>query len=226
MRVSKLRASRKPFKRTNKKKTIKRTFKANQNTIINPKNTIIKPQVFIKTLLSTQNPGSQTIVGANLPYASISGVTLGSMPDISNIVALYNRYKFLAVTYTFNCQPVDSFGLPLANFDLPKIYLRYNYDSNLTSGSMLAKMQEIPNVKQFQFTPEKTQVQYTFYPRTVEPVYLSSIASGFKLSKPQYIDCQYSSVPHYGIMIYMDRIASGVQVQLDISYKVAFKYSN
>jgi len=217
--------SRRPIK--GRKRTTRKSgpFKSSQNRTFNNGSTS-KPVVFTKTLLSTNNTSTQIITGANLPYASLGGALLTSMPDINNIVALYNRYKMLAVTYTFNCQPVDSFGLPLSNFDLPKIYIRYNYDSNLTSGGMLAKMQEIPHVKQFQFTPEKTQVSYTYYPRCVEPVYLSSIASGFKLAKQQWIDCQYSNVPHYGIMIYMDRVASGVQVQLDITYKVAFKYSN
>jgi hypothetical protein len=186
----------------------------------------VAPSVFTKTLLSTQNPGSQTIVGANLPYASLGGVLLTNMPDINNIVALYNRYKFLAVTYTFNCQPTTNSGVSLAAIDLPKLYVRYNYDSNLTTASLLQKFQEWPNVKQFQFTNDKTQIAYTYYPRCVEPVYLSGIASGYKLAKQQYIDCQYSNVPHYGLAVYIDNIVVGCSVTLDITYKVAFKYSN
>jgi len=184
-----------------------------------------KPQVFMKTQLSEFNPVALTYIGAGTFISALGGITVGSMPDFLNISALYNRYKMLAVTYNFNVQPVGTGGL--IAFDLPKMTIRYNYDSLLSSTSVMPQVfQGLPNVKTFQFTPDKTQLSYTFYPRCVEPVYLSGLSTGYKLAKQQYIDVGYSNVPHYGIMWYIDSLPTGVKMTLDITYKVAFKYQN
>jgi len=181
-----------------------------------------KPQVFKKTVLASASGAGN--VGGGLAVAQLGGALASSMPDWSSIIALYNRYKMLKVTYTFNCQGLD--GNTLFNLDLPKMLVRYNYDSNLSSSGILGKMQEIPNTKQFQFTPDKTSFSYSYYPRCIEPVYLSGVSTGYKLAKQQYIDVQYGSVPHYGIMWYIDNLAIGIKITYDISYSVAFKYQD
>lgn len=183
-----------------------------------------KSQVFVKTQLAYNNPLALEYVGAGTSLTSIGGATVGSMPDFSNITALYNRYKMLSVTYNWNLQTTGA--LSLYNYDLPKMLVRYNYDANLTSAAVPTKLEAIPNVKQFQFTQDKTQFSYTYYPRANEPVYLSGISTGYKLAKQQYIDVAYSNVPMYGIMWYVDNLGTGLKLSLDITYKVAFKYEN
>lgn len=182
-----------------------------------------KPQVFRKVNLYNNNLG-QVLTGTGASATLIGGAIPSSMPDWSSVIALYNRYKMLKVTYTFNIQPVPGSGATLYSLDLPKILIRYNYDSNLASGSIITKLQEVPNAKQFQFTPDKTTFSYTYYPRCTEPVYLSSVLSGYKLARQQYIDVQYGTVPHYGIMAYIDNLATGLQLTFDVQYETAFKY--
>lgn len=183
------------------------------------------PQVFKKVALSDAN-GVNTVLGNNLPVWFLGGATVGSMPDWANIIYLYNRYKMVSIKYTFNIQTTGA--LSLFNYDMPKIYIRYNYDSNQSAGlngvNILNKMQEVPNAKVFQFTAEHTTFSYTYYPRCIEPVYLSSVSTGYKLAKPQYIDTLYSSVPHYGLMWYVDYLTSGIKMTYDIQYETAFKY--
>lgn len=181
-----------------------------------------KTQVFVKTQLAYNNPTALEYIGAAIPLTSLGGATVGAMPDFNNIITLYNRYKMLSITYNWNLQTTGA--LSLYNYDLPKILIRYNYDANLTSSQVATKMEQIPNVKQFQFTQDKTQMSYTYFPRCNEPVYLSGVSTGYKLAKQQYIDVAYSSVPHYGIMWYVDKLETGLKLSLDITYKVAFKY--
>jgi len=183
-----------------------------------------KTQVFVKTQLAYNNPVALEYIGAGTSITSIGGATASAMPDFSSISALYNRYKILSITYNWNLQTTGA--LSLYNYDLPKILVRYNYDANLTSASVPTKMEQIPNVKQFQFTQDKTQFSYTYYPRANEPVYLSGISTGYKLAKQQFIDVAYSNVPMYGIMWYVDNLGTGLKLSLDITYKVAFKYEN
>lgn len=222
MRVSKLRASRKPMKRKNNKPRTKPTTIVTQMRTQNPFRP--KATIFVKTQLCDVNPLALTYIGTGTSFTAVGGVTVGSMPDFLNMSALYNRYKMMSVTYNWNVQPVGAGSL--ISFDLPKLTVRYNYDGNLAASSLPAKFQDLNNVKQFQFTPDKTQFSYTYYPRANEPVYLSGISTGYKLARQQYIDCAYSNVPLYGIMWYADSIPVGVKICLDITYKCAFKYQN
>ena len=188
-----------------------------------------KPQVFKKTAIYNVN-GTNIITGAGAISYATGGALASSMPDWANIITLYNRYKMLKVTYTFNIQALPSAGASLFSFDLPKMMIRYNYDSNLAGGvtgnPILARMQEVPDVVINQFTPEKPTFAYTYYPRCIEPVYLSGVSTGYKLAKQQYIDIAYGSVPHYGIMWWIDTIPTGLTITYDISYEVAFKYQD
>lgn len=203
-----------------RKRTAKRTVRVAQLNTINPQ--IPKPQVFRKTAISTLSGAS--IIGTGVGVPIIGGALASSMPDWSNIITLYNRYKMLKVTYTFNLQGTG--GNTLFTLDLPKMLVRYNYDSNLTAAAVHARLQDVANVKQFQFTPQQTSFSYTYYPRCVEPVYLSLTATGYKLARQQFIDVQYGTVPHYGIMWYLDNLATGLQLTYDVSYETAFKYQN
>lgn len=102
-----------------------------------------KPQVFQKTALNAASGASVT--GTNSAVIILGGALASSMPDWANIIALYNRYKMLKVTYTFNIQGLG--GVTLFNADMPKMLVRYNYDSNLLQANVLARLQEVPNVK-------------------------------------------------------------------------------
>lgn len=203
-------------RRTNPKPPVR----VNQLQTVN--NFIPKPQVFHKTALSTLSGAS--IIGTGQPVSILGGALASSMPDWASIIQIYNRYKMLKVKYTFNLQGTG--GNTLFTIDLPKMIIRYNYDSNLTAAGVHAKLQDVANVQQFQFTPQQTSFSYTYYPRCVEPVYLSTVATGYKLARQQYIDTQYGAVPHYGIMWYLDNLATGLILTYDVSYETAFKYQN
>jgi len=194
--------------------------RVNQLRTIN--NSIPRPQRFVKTALSSISGNQMT--GAGAAITVLGGALVGSMPDWGNIANLYNRYRMNKITYTFNVQATGN--ATLYTYDLPKIAVRYNYDSNLAAANVPTRIQEVNNFKQFQFTPEKTSFSYSYFPRCIEDVYLSAIASGYKLAKPQYIDVQYSTIPHYGIMWHVDNLANGLIITYDITWDVSFKYQN
>jgi len=198
-----------------RRKTTNKGFKVTQQFTQNPSHP--KPQVFKKTTIN-----AIVVNGTGVPYFTLGGAFASSMPDWTNIIALYNRYKMLKVTYTFNCQA--SAGGPISAIDMPRIWIRYNYDPVLAAAGVKDKLQECPNTKVFQFTPEKTTFRYSYYPRCIEPVVLSGTSLGTKLAKQQYIDCNFGNVQHYGIMYWMDYLAAGCQISYDISWETAFKY--
>ena len=224
MKVSKSskRSTKRKANRRRPKRQAKRAIKQGQLVTLNP--TRPKPQVFTKTALFVNN-GTNSYIGAGLPITFLGGALAASMPDWSAITALYNRYKMLKITYTFNLTTtLQSNGLD--GDRLPRMMIRYNYDSNLTAANVQLRLQDQPNVKVFQFTADKTQMSYSYYPRAIEPVYLSGISTGYKLARQQYIDVQYGTVPHYGLMFYIDGLSSGLVLTYDITYSTAFSYNN
>ena len=219
---SKRSTKRKANNRRRPKRRANRNVKVSQMITYNQ--TRPKPQTFVKTALYVVN-GINSYTGLSIPITFLGGALASSMPDFSNITNLYNRYKMLKVTYTFSLSTTQP-GNGLDGDRLPKMLIRYNYDSNLTTAGVLSALQDGVNVKSFQFTADKTQFSYSYYPRCIEPVYLSGISTGYKLARQQYIDCQYATVPHYGLMWYVDALSTGLFLSYDITYHMAFKYSD
>ena len=214
------RAPRRPRRKVARKS--KPTTKVSQMITYNPNKP--RPQLFKKTALYLSN-GINILTGTGAAQTFLGGALAASMPDFGSITALYNRYKMRRITYTFNLSTtLQSNGLD--GDRMPRMLIRYNYDSNLTGANVISRLQDSPNVKCFQFTPDKTTFSYSYFPRCIEPVYLSGISTGYKLAKPQYIDVQYGTVPHYGLMWTIDGLSTGLVITYDISYEIDFKYSD
>jgi len=214
------RAPRRP--RRKQARRAKPAAKSSQLITLNAMNQ--KPIVFKKTSLYNVN-GTTIMTGASVPISTVGGANASSMPDWGSITSLFNRYKMKKITYTFTLT-TSSANNGLEGDRLPKMFVRYNYDSNLTGAGVLGRFQECGDAKVFNFTPDKTTFSYSYYPRCIEPVYLSGVSTGYKLAKQQYIDVQYGNVPHYGIMWYVDFLAAGLLITYDISYETSFKYEN
>lgn len=174
-------------------------------------------QVLKTEFLHTSFTGTGFLVGA------VALQTIASMPDIADFVNVFDEYKINKITWTFTLKLVTT-STSLEDHTMPKMLVRYNYDSNLTSASATFPiMQELNDVLGYQFTPQKTQIKYTFSPRTVTPVYLSLVATGYKTNPATWISTQYTGVPHYGIQIAVDYLASGLIIEVDQEWDVSFR---
>lgn len=180
-----------------------------------------KPMHFVKTLY-----GAQVLTGAS--GAAMLGVLnfrVSDIADFTNIALLFNRYKINAVHVTFTLRSVaGTAGGLSSSTQLPKIFCRYNYDSNAVAGTVGTRMQELNNVKTMSFTEDETVFRYTVIPRTVAPVYLSSVATGYELQKKTYIDSAYPTVPHYGIQFWIPALQTGDEIIMDYTYDFTCKY--
>lgn len=216
-----------PTKRNNKRKLNRRRRAPKRKAGVKPKGQMVmynrisdKPMRFIKTVY-----GGQVVAGPNGPILGTLPFTIGNVSDFTNIALLFNRYKLNKVTCTFTLRStVASAGGLDSSTQLPKIFCRYNYDSNATSANVGQRMQELSNVKTMVFTAEKNVFTYTLIPRTVAPVYLSSVATGYELQKRTYIDSAYPTVPHYGVQFWLPYVASTEELIIDFTYDFTCKY--
>lgn len=181
-----------------------------------------RPHQLFRTLKTVYS--AVTITGANLSVGAVRNETVSTVADWSNIATLFNRYKLNKVKYTFTL--IDTGATNFTNTRMPEISLRYNYDSNLTSGGVAPSLiQQMNNINTFQMTPDRTRIEYTIHPHTIGPVYLSAVSSAYKLNPKLYIDSTYNTVPHYGLLYYIDYLATGFTMQIDIEYDLSLKYA-
>lgn len=209
-------AKRKTTKRKTSKITNKQSGNGSQLAITNKSNP--KTQRFVKTVFN-----HITIAGQSRAEQGAGEFMMSDVPQFQELLTLYNRYRLNKIILTIRA--IDqATGVSFAQSQMPTLYHRYSYDSNLTVTTIQDKLQNCDNAQNFTFTLDKTKLQYTLRPRTISPVYYNITASGYKLNPPTYIDCAYSSVPHYGWMYYIDNLLTGFTIAVDVTYDFSMKY--
>lgn len=178
-----------------------------------------KPMRFVKSIY-----GSQSLSGVGSAQIGTVAFTMNMLADFNDIAILFNRYKLNKIITTFTLRSSSGTAGGLSNStQLPKIFVRYNYDANL-SGIVPQTLQEASNVINHTFTEDSTILRYTCVPRTIAPVYRSAISTGYELQKKSYIDSQYSDVPHYGLMYWIPFLAVGDEILIDYTFDFTVKY--
>lgn len=171
--------------------------------------------------VSTTKLGATTITGANASASNYMINEIQDLPNYATYLNLFDRYLIRRVKATFKWVDTnDSSSTQLANYRTPQIYMRYNYDSNAANGNQAPDLYQ---AKRFVMTPQQQMVSYSWVPKTVSPVYLSAVSTGYKENPPQWIDGSYTSVPHYGLSYYIDYIPADTQIIIDLELSVSFK---
>jgi len=221
-----VRRNKRPARKLNKRKRkTTRPVPRQVNQVVRYNSMSNKPVHFAKTIYK-----AGTFNGLGVPTSSVNAFSLQFAPDILSIAALYNRYRINKIHLTFRLKDnASDSGVNLSTAIMPTMWIRYNYDSyEITSASssttVFQKLSEVNNVKQITFTPQTTQFVYSITPRTIAPVYLSSIATGYELQPKRFIDIAYNNVPHYGVMWYIDYLAPGLSIEVDFTYDFTVKY--
>lgn len=150
----------------------------------------------------------------------------GGMPEFSQYTPLFNEFKFYKIKYTFRLATLEQTD----NANVPRLYVRYTYDSTDTVTPTVALMQQLTNVKMHTFEPGALSCSYTVYPRVPVPTYIdmtgSTIASAFgsTATKQLWLDTLNSSTPHFGIKWVITGLDTGQAVYIDREWTVGFRY--
>lgn len=170
--------------------------------------------------VSTTKLGHITLTGANASASNYLINEIQDLPSYATYLSLFDRYIIRRVKATFKWVDTNDGAKPLGDYRTPQIFMRYNYDSNAANGNQAPDLYQ---AKRFVLTPEKQMISYSWVPKTVSPVYLSSLSTGYKENNPMWIDGSYISVPHYGLSYYIDYIPTDTQIIIDLELTVSFK---
>lgn len=151
---------------------------------------------------------------------------VSAMPDWTYCQQLFSQYRLRRVKYIFTLVDyVAGDGKAFTNTRLPEIFLRYNEDPAATAPTSLASIQDMSNLVSFQFTPERTRIEYIIEPKVMRPnAILSDNANvGYTPTKAPWINVSDDTVQHHGLIMFVDYLDTSFRITIDHEYDVDFK---
>lgn len=164
--------------------------------------------------------------GANAADQFMNYQMATGMPDWTYCKQLFSQYRLRRVKYIFTLiDIVGGDGSAFSNTRMPEIFLRYNEDPVAAAPATQAAMQELANVVSFQFTPERTRIEYIIQPKVMRPnAILSDNANvGYTPTKAPWINVADDTVQHHGLLYYVDYLHSSFRIVVDHEYDMDFK---
>lgn len=153
---------------------------------------------------------------------------LTQVPNYSEFVALFDKYKMNYVDITVRIVDMDETG------KMPPIFLWKNNDSDLAAGSVNQQyVDQLQYVTMLQPTTDNRVLKRRVYPYILEQVYSSvagvgSTGYGNQATKyAPYIDISYPNVRNYGWAVYIPSVTGSLstqlQVEIDFEFNLSFK---
>lgn len=156
-----------------------------------------------------------THTGASVSVTGLRQFYIGQVPQFAQLSELYRQYKIHSITLRFTLRNVE-------NTDgnaMPKLYIRYNYDPNLSSGTILeAYMLKLTNtvIKTFQSNSQKG-ITFTY---KIKPCVMQALqfynTTDFKPSPKFNQWCDFldsgtatDEIGHYGVQYFIPDLPTG-----------------
>lgn len=154
---------------------------------------------------------------------SASGGPL-AMPDWTSLKNVFDLYRVNWIKIHMFSQNTTASGLS-ADADPMDVYMRYNYESQITTPT-LAGITQVPKVIKKTFTQDRPRYTYMIKPKVESAMYNVGASAGWGrgLVNMKWTDVD-SPVQLYGFKFYVDRQLTGQQLFFEIEYNVSFKYS-
>lgn len=141
----------------------------------------------------------------------------------TEFTSLFDKYKITGIKYKimYQCNDAQVAGSQV----LPIIHYAVDTDDTSTPASLTA-VQERSNVKTKVLGNTQT-ISFFLRPKVASSLYQSSISTGYAVTKAPYINSTYSSVPHYGVKVWMNNVymvtANNTAITIEPTYYLALK---
>jgi len=153
------------------------------------------------TRFEAQETGAYRTVDCNFGATGWNGTAftfdLSRLPNYTEFTALYDQYKITGVKINFDWSPdvTSSTGLEIYT---PKLWLVRDYDDSTTPS--LDELIQSTRVKCMRINVERSHSIF-LKPAVLQQVYKSVVSYGNVPKWNQWIDCNDTTVPHYGLKL-------------------------
>lgn len=181
--------------------------------------------------LLTDDGGGQfqqagTAVGA-LPGTWETGLSaqfqLNSVIDPSDITSLFDRYKIVGVKLKIHYLHNASFIPGQSN--LPTLYYAFDGDDSTPPPTALGVLSK--GYCKSKVLNANRPLSVYIKPRLTKEIYNSPISTGYSSEKACWLDCSYSTVPHYGLKFWLSDWVGGDEnnnaIRIQPTYYLALK---
>lgn len=163
---------------------------------------------------SVYTASALSVTTANV-YSAFS-FNLNAVPNSSEFTSLFDQYR---VDYIkIKILPRGSSAEAGTNNNVGKIFSVIDYDDD-TVPTSIDQLMQYPNVKTTRTTSDHTR---SFRPQFASSVYGSAVLTGYG-ARRGWLDCESSTVPHYGMKIAIQGTAGAQVFDVLIEYILSFK---
>lgn len=191
----------------------RRRFKVKSNQIVSiPRRVRVHGiHTFKRTLFET----SVFSIGAAAVYG-VRTFNLNQLPSASEFTVLFDQYRIDKIKVVF--MPRGDSAEAGTNNNNTKLFTVLDYDDDTAVASIDALCQ-YENVKCSSVLKDHTRV---LVPKFANAVYQSAVATAYGPSTG-WLDCNNSTVPHYGIKYGVSAVAGANIVDIKTTYYLSFK---
>lgn len=147
---------------------------------------------------------------------------LSDLSTSSSLTTLFDKYRLKEVEIVFfpidNQYNIDVTGsATIGNF-----YTAIDFDNNATPTSVAQVERYSTSV-----TTSGNKPQYRhFRPRTVRPVYISGVSTGYSEGRPDdWLDCAYPSIPYYALLYALSQTANAGTCTYGVRVRYVFQFA-
>lgn len=141
---------------------------------------------------------------------------LSQVPNFGEFTALFDMYKIMGVRWRIS--PRANSGEIGTNLGRVKLFSAIDYDDNLVAS--LTDLLQYESLKVT--TSDRDHVRYV-KPRISREVFQSGVSTAYSPGRA-WIDCQNTTVPHYGLKAVLQQLPAGTQsFDIQVTYYLAFK---
>lgn len=181
-------------------------------------------------LLTADGSGSISqgaVIAGILPSTWETGLSaqfqLKSVVDVNDLTSLFDRYKIVGVKLKIHYLHNSSF-IPGAS-NLPTLYYAFDGDDSGTPATSLAVLSK--GYCKSRVLNANRPLNIYIKPRVTKEIYSSPVATGYSSEKACWLDCNSSTVPHYGLKFWLSDWVGGEEnnnaIRIQPTYYLAFK---
>lgn len=173
-----------------KRATKKRFYK--RRRVINPN--LKRDIYYFKRYIS--NPETITGNAVHAPYLAGYSFNLGQLPNVGEFTALFDQYRITYIQVKFFLK-IDPGAQTAATASYPRIFYCRDYDDDVLPPSLNVLREH--NRTSVRVLHPNRAVTVGFKPAIADLIYSSPTSSAYSPQWKQWIDCNNSAVPHYGL---------------------------
>lgn len=150
---------------------------------------------------------------------------ISDLPNSSEFTSLYDHYKLAMVEIVFELVANTASLFPTETFAQPTVLITPDYD-NATAPATQSVMEQYGQAERITMSTTRASFSRRIVPRvSIGTLSVDGGAlAGAVVAKPEFIDCTYNTVPHYGLKFWISNYNNTTVADAGTLINVSFRY--